>query len=176
LATRRSRGRRARFSLRAVARGWPWYYETTAVFPNEILLRTVPNSIGYYSQSMGIWAVNPTAFEPRTVDVDGISLYREDFVTKKYLASVSGYPTGVRVASVTAKDCTNLHLSLQPSPDPKGPSGHLVIPEMAFVKKTPQTKDLKRKIQDLAQKLAQIASKNEIYTPPGLVNPLNKAS
>jgi hypothetical protein len=43
---------------------------------------------------------------------------------------------------------------------------------MPFVKKTPQTKEQKRKIQDLAQQLAQIASKNDIYVPPGLPDPI----
>ncbi len=175
MATRPSRGRRARFSFRAIIRGWPFYYETTPVFRYEVLLRTIPNSIGFYTQTMGNWAVNPNAFEPRKVDCDGISLFREDFVTREYLASVSGHPCGVRVARVSARKCTELHLSLKPSPNASQPAGHVVIPEMSFVMETPQTpqtKALKRKIKDLAQALAQIASKNEVYVPPGLPDPI----
>lgn len=175
MATRPARGRRARFSLRAIIRGWPWYYETDPVFPNEVLLRTVPNSIGYYTKAMGRWAINPNAFEPAKDDTDGISLFREDFVTKERLARLSKHANGVRVACLTAKECTGLHLSLNPAPDPDEPAGHTLIPEMPFVKKTPQTKDLKRKIQDLAQNLAQIASKNEVYTLKGMPGPIVKS-
>jgi hypothetical protein len=167
-----TRGRRARFSLRAIIRGWPWYYETSPVFRHEVLLRTVPNSIGYYSVDRGNRAINANAFEPRADDLDGISLFREDFVTKSYLASVNKYPSGVRVSQLKAKECISLGLSFRPSPVASQPPGHVVIPEMPFVKKSPQTKELKRKILDLAQKLAELASKKEVYSPPGLPDPM----
>lgn len=120
---------------------------------------------------MGNWAINPLAFEPAKDDVDGISLFREDFVTKEYLASVNTHPKGVRVARLIASDCIGLHLSLNPSPDPTVPPGHAVIPDMPFLKRTPQTKLQIQEIKDSAQKLAQIASKNRIYAPPGLADP-----
>jgi hypothetical protein len=121
---------------------------------------------------MGNWAINPSAFEPAKDDVDGISLFREDFVTKENLASVSTHLNGVRVARVKAMVCTRLQLSLNPAPDSDGPPGHTVIPEMPFVKKTPQTKAQVQKIRDFAQSLAQIASKNEVYTPPRMSDPI----
>jgi len=173
VATRQSRGRRARFTLRTIIRGWPYYYETTPVFPNEVLLRTVPNILHYCSQNMGNWIINPNAFTPAPDDVDGISLFREDFVTKEYLASVNQHPSRARVARVVAKECTDLQLSLKPAPDPNEPPGHTLIPEMPFLgKKTAHNKAQKQNIKDLAQKLAQIASKNEVYTPPGMSNPI----
>jgi len=121
---------------------------------------------------MGNWVINPNAFEPAKDDADGISFFREDFVSKEHLASVSTHGNGVRVGRVLAKECTALSLSLKPAPDPSQPPGHLVIPEMLFIKKTPETKEQKRKIQDLAQKLAQLASNNEVYTPPGMPDPI----
>jgi hypothetical protein len=123
---------------------------------------------------MGNWAINPSAFEPAPKDTDGISLFRRDFVTQEHLASVNRHRNGVRVAQISAVDCIKLHLSPQPSPDPSGPPGHSVIPEMPFVKRTAQTKTQARIINDLAQKLAQIASNNEVYTPPGLSDPMSK--
>jgi hypothetical protein len=51
---------------------------------------------------MGNWAINPLAFEPAKDDVDGISLFRADFVTREYLASVNSHTKGVRVARVIA--------------------------------------------------------------------------
>jgi len=121
---------------------------------------------------MGNWAVNPSAFEPRPIDVDGISLFREDFVTQEYLASVNKHPAGARVARITAKELAKLGLSLQPSPDPNGPPGHTVISEMRFTKRTAQNKAQIQKMRDIAQELAQISSKNEIYAPEGLPDPV----
>jgi hypothetical protein len=172
LATRPNRGRRARFSLRTIIRGWPWYYETSPVFPNEVLLRTVPNSIGYYSKVMGNWTIDPNAFQPARDDADGISLFREDFVTAEDLSFMSTHPKGVRVARVLAKECIGLHLSLNPAPDLHGPAGHTLIPEMIFLKRTAQTSIQVQNIKDFAQKLAQFASKNDIYTPPGMPDPV----
>jgi hypothetical protein len=173
VATRQPRGRRARFCLRSIIRGWPWYYETTPVFPNEVLLRTVPNSIGFYTQTLGNWAINPNAFEPTRDDADGISLFREDFVSQEDLASASTHYSRVRVARVVAKECISLNLSLKPDPDVGVQPGHTLIPEMPFLgKRTAQNRTQKQYITDLAQKLAQIASKNKIYIPPGLPDPV----
>jgi hypothetical protein len=132
----------------------------------------VPNSVGFYTKSMGNWSINPNAFYPSPDDVDGISLFREDFVTKERLASVSTHPNGVRVARISAQDCVGLGLSPEPSPDPGVERGHCVIPEMPFVKSNAQNKARVRQIKDFAQKLSQIASKNEIYAPPGLPDPV----
>lgn len=180
MATRPARGRRARFSLRAIIRGWPWYYETDPVFPNEVLLRTVPNSIGYYTKAMGKWAINPNAFEPARDDTDGISLFREDFVTKEQLGRLSRHANGVRVARLVARECTTLQLSLSPAPDPDWSPGHMVIPELSaalfFVKRTPQTKPQIQRIKDLAQELAQIATRHEIYIPDGMPDPVVRSA
>lgn len=172
MAASPSRGRRARFSCRAVIRGWPWYYEHSPIDPNEVLLRTVPNSVGFYTKSMTNWSINPNAFEPAPDDVDGISLFREDFVTKERLASVSTHPNGVRVARISVQDCIGLNLSPKPSPDSDAEPGHCVIPEMPFVKRNAQNRARLRQIKDLAQRLSQIASNNAIYAPPGLADPV----
>ena len=144
------------------------------MFPDEVLLRTVPNSVGYYTPGMGNWAVNPNAFEPSPKDVDGISLFRRDFVTRDQLAKASAYTTGVRVAHLSAREFGTLNLSVKPSPNPQQPPGHVVVPEMSFVKKTAQTKDKKQRIHDLAQELAQIASRNGVYSPAGLIDPVRR--
>lgn len=171
------RGRRARFCLRTIIRGWPWYYEARPVSRNEVLLRTVPNSVGYYTPGLGNWALNSLAFEPRQVDVDGISLFREDFVTRQHLASKSGHACGVRVARVTAKECAGLNLSVTPSPNSKQPPGHVVIPEMPFVKgKTQQHKEQRQEIKDLAHLLAQFANQRKVYVPPALPSPAGSAN
>lgn len=120
---------------------------------------------------MESWAINPDAFEPAPDDVDGLSLFREDFVTKEHLASSSTHSNGVRVAHIVAKECTSLHLSLRPAPDPHELPGHVLIPEMPYVK-TLKTKAEKRKVHDFAQQLAQIASRHKVYVPRGLPDPV----
>jgi hypothetical protein len=132
----------------------------------------VPNSIGYYNKIMGNWAIDPNAFQPAKDDDDGISLFREDFVTAEDLSSMSTHRNGVRVARILAKEFTGLHVSVNPAPDPHMPPGHTVIPEMIFLKRTAHTNIQVQNIKDLAQKLAQIASRNDIYTPPGMPDPV----
>jgi hypothetical protein len=117
---------------------------------------------------MGDWVINPLAFEPARDDSDGISLFGADFVTRKYLAKINRHPMGVRVGQVRVRDCIGLNLTIRPTPDPSQPAGHAVIPEMPFLPKSAATKVPKQHIRDLAQKLAQIASKSEIYVPKGL--------
>ena len=100
MATRQSRGRRARFTLRTIIRGWPYYYETTPVFPNEVLLRTVPNILHYCSQNMGNWIINPNAFTPAPDDVDGIARAIEELLKQWREGSVH---VGSQFTSVAAE-------------------------------------------------------------------------
>jgi hypothetical protein len=92
-------------------------------------------------------------------------------VTAQFLASASRHQAGVRVVRVTAKECTNLNLYPKPSPDPDQPPGHLVIPEMLYLKDNAKNKLQRQIIKDRAQQLAQIASKNVVYVPAGMPEP-----
>lgn len=168
MATSNSRGRRARLSLRTILRGWPWYYETTSVHSDEILLRAIPNAPGYFSEEMGSWKVNPYNFVPRKSDTDGLSFFREDFVTAHELVKKNSYVSGVRVGRITVQQLAELGLSAEAFPDAMQPAGHVVVPGLRFVEKHLQSKEEKQKLKDLQQRLAQFATKNYIYTPRGL--------
>lgn len=168
------RGRRARFRLRTLAR-WPWYYETTPVYPDEILLRAVPNNPSYIDPSMGAWTVDPYAFSPRKIDVDGISLFREDFTSPERLARWNRHRDGVHVARLAASLLLELELEIVPKPEDNLPPGHVVIPKLKYLEKNAKTeeereryKKEKRRLDDISQRLAQVANANPIYTPPGL--------
>src|SRR5271155_905404 len=123
VATSNSRGRRARFSLRTIAKGWPWYHEATSVHSDEVLLRAIPNAPGYFSEEMGSWKVNPYNFAPRKSDSDGLSFFREDFVTAHELAKKNSYVSGVRVGRITVQQLAELGLNAEPSPDATQPAG-----------------------------------------------------
>ena len=170
-------GRRARLRFRTLVRGWPWYYETTPIFPCEVLLRAVPNVLGYFKESMGNWSVNPYAFVPRKVDTDGISFFREDFTTPSEVVKANRHWASVRVARITMKQLRELELDVQPAPDADKtqPSGHVIVPGMRFVEKPLQSQAERRRMADLSQKLAQMASQNGVYCPPGLPDPLHQS-
>ena len=159
----RGRGRRARLTLRTIIRGWPWYYETTPIFPSEVLLRAIPNAPGYFSQSMSNWSVNPYAFEPnKKRDTDGMSFFRLDFTTPKEVALSNLHALGARVARITVQQLCGLQLDVQCDPDENQLPGHVIVPGMKFVAN--RTKAEKRRIADLSQQLAQFATQNRVYS------------
>lgn len=167
----RSCGRRARLTFRTLIRGWPWYYETTPIFPNEVLLRAIPNALGYFSRSMGNWSVNAYTFEPnKKRDTDGMSFFRLDFTTPKEVARVNLHPLGARVGRITVQQLRELQLDVQCDPDEEQLPGHVIVPGMKFVAKLPKAE--KRRIADLSQKLAQFATQNGVYSPPGVHDPM----
>jgi hypothetical protein len=164
-------GRRARLRFRTLVRGWPWYNETTPIFPGEVLLRAIPNVPGYVKESMGKWAVDPYAFEPhKKRDVDGMSFFREDFTTPEQLAAANRHPAGARVARITVRQLRQLGLDVECAPDQHQLPGHAMVPGMRFVAN--RSREEKRRIQDLSQRLAQFASENKIFCPRDLPDPV----
>jgi hypothetical protein len=168
--TGKNRGRRARLRLRTLVR-WLNYYEDTAVSLDETLLRAIPNTPQHFNEEMGNWKIAPYAFEPRKVDVDGISFFREDFSTPKLVAEANRHPSRARVGRVSAEQLRELLLTIVAAPDNSQPAGHAIIPEMRYVVKALRSTQERDQMRDLFQKLAQFASKNPIYSPPGLADP-----
>lgn len=122
-----NRGRRARVCLGSLTRWppWPFHFETDPVIPREILLRTIPNSKGYYTPEAGIQRFS---FEPRQVDDDGISLYRLNFLTAEKLASDNTHAKGIWVAAIPAQAFFECGLTIQPTLSTL--PGHVSVPEL----------------------------------------------
>jgi hypothetical protein len=172
--TSANRGRRARLRLRTLVRGWPWYYETSPIFPREIILRAIPNTGGYFKESMGNWAVDPYAFEPnKRRDSDGMSFFRADFTTPEELANANRHPARARVAQITILQLRELGLDVELDPDQSQPAGHVIVPGMQFVAN--RSKEERRRVADLSQKLARFASTNGVYSPSGLPDPVRQS-
>jgi hypothetical protein len=136
------------------------------------LLRAIPNVKNYYTSSgMGNWAVNPFAFRPNQQrDPDGISLFREDFVSPLEVAQRNTHKKGVRVVRIKASRV--MRLGLDPTPDPLPTSelpGHIVIPKMRW-KQFPTTGEAEQ-IADWEIKLAEHATKNGVLNPLNLKDP-----
>lgn len=124
-----NRGRRARVCLGSLTRWppWPFHFETDPVIPGEILLRTIPNSKGYYTPEAGIQRLS---FEPRPLDDDGISLYRLNFLTAEKLARDNTHPKGIWVAAIPARAFFGNGLTILPTSS-KLP-GHVSVPELNY--------------------------------------------
>lgn len=169
MATSPSRGRRARLRLRTLVR-WLWYFETTPILPDETLLHSIPNNQDYFDNAMGAWAVSPTAFKPHPKrDPDGMSFFREDFTTPKRMVKRNRHPDGVRVARMHVFQLGQLNLHADPAPDDKELPGHVIVPELRYVKK--QSTDERQNSKKLQVRLAQFATENGLYTPKKLTDP-----
>jgi hypothetical protein len=170
--TGNSRGRRARLRLRTLTR-WLKYFETAPVSRDETLLRAIPNTPDHLNEDMGNWKVAPYAFKPnKSRDTDGMSFFREDFSSPKRVAKANRHRSGACVARITARQFEELKLTVTTDPIDDEPAGHAIVPGMQFVES--MSKEERRQIKDLSQKLAQFASNNPMYFPRGLSNPVRQ--
>jgi hypothetical protein len=166
------RGRRARFRLRTLRRGWPWYFEDFPVQPDEILLRAIPNTQRYFDETMGSWAVDPYAFEPnKKRDPDGLSFFRQDFTTLRAVAETSRHPNRARVGLIPASELIRLGVPAQAEPDSSGLAGHVIVPGLRVVPNAARSRAEKQKIADISQQLARIATEIGVSNPLGLPDP-----
>jgi hypothetical protein len=171
VATSTNRGRRARLRLRTLIR-WFWYFENSPVSPDEVLLRAVPNMPGYIDRKLGKWTVDPYSFEPnKKRDIDGMSFFREDFVTRKEVSRRNRHPAGAHVIRVNARVFEKFNLQIEATPIETEPAGHVIVPGLQYIDRKQLTKDQKHRREDISQKLAQAASANPIYSPPGVLPP-----
>lgn len=106
--------------------GAPFRRDTDAIDPREWLLRRIPHA---YLDRSASPPVSRAAFRPNSTDTDGISLFREMFLSPKRL-SATGKKAPFLVVRLRASDVVGLGLSLDASPDSKQPPGHSHVPEL----------------------------------------------
>jgi hypothetical protein len=101
--------------------------ELEPVGEDEFVYRRI--HICYFNGSLPI-AIQRGAFHPTDSDTTGISVYRARFVE-----AVDLIPADKRdlyyVARLSVRALRDLGLSAKAKPDPDGPPGHAVIPELA---------------------------------------------
>ena len=108
----------------------------------------------YYDSSLPL-PVMPVAFQPdRERDVDGLSFFREDFVSPIRLAAANENARGCCVTRLRVKDLHDLGLSVLPTPHPDEQAGHVIVPEMSYG----TYKNSKKQVKDIQDKLARKAS------------------
>jgi hypothetical protein len=101
----------------------------------------------------------PAAFKPTESDQDGLSVYRERFVSPSEVASSGRIPGAYYVVRLAVQDLQRLNLSVVPTPGPL--IGHAVIPELnrAFYQRE------KQRSKDLQLELCRLASRAIVHVP-----------
>lgn len=140
-----SRGRRCRFSFRAPLR-WLTYFETDECSNTEYLLRIIPAD--FYKSELTPPIQRP-AFSPSPQDNDGLSFFREDFVSPQALARWYRNKKGGVIARIRVSEVQELQLSVIVNPRADSPAGHVLVPEINTLDKSRRVKTLQI---DLAKK------------------------
>jgi hypothetical protein len=106
--------------------------------------------------------VNRLAFRPTPEDVDGLSIYRAQFLDPEQLdRDGSGMHGRYYVACIPVRSLRALGLSVHPSPNKPLP-GHCLVPEVNAGLRG----EAKRRSKEVQLELARLAGKNIVYEPP----------
>ena len=131
-----------------------------AIAPEELLLRRIVRQPGQYDPALDP-AVHRGAFTPNRQDVDGLSLFREAYISASAVALAARKPASdYVVARLRVSDVLSLGLSVLPCPDPGGLPGHVVIPELSLARYNDPL--LKLGIKEASLHLARLASRDVI--------------
>jgi hypothetical protein len=101
----------------------------------------------------------PAAFKPTESDRDGLSVFRERFVSPCEVASGGRTPGVYFVVRLAVQDLRRLNLSVLPTPGPL--PGHAVIPEL----NRPFYENEKQRSRDLQLELCRLASQAIVHRP-----------
>ena len=111
-------------------RGIPFRKEADRVETSEWLLRRISLRSNWYDPNR----TPPFArvsYQPNDKDVDGLSLFRESFISPTVLASTGGKPPYV-IARVRVERFTDLGISIVASANQTEPPGHVSVPALAY--------------------------------------------
>jgi hypothetical protein len=103
--------------------------------------------------------IQEVAFKPTESDVDGISVYREKYVSPAEVAAGGRTPEVYYVARLAVRALNALNLTVVPTPGDQ--KGHAVIPELnrSFYESE------KQRSKKLQFQLAQLASQAIVHRP-----------
>jgi hypothetical protein len=143
--------------------------------PGERLLRKIPIGPGTYDPQLP-QPLSAGAFSPHPRDIDGLSFFRERFISPTEL--VTGHPTRPPdkwvVATVTIDELRLLDLTVEPLQEEGDGPGHVVIRDFAYtLYKGPATKE---RVRGLIQKVTALATNDRIIrftdtTPTRAIEP-----
>lgn len=135
--------------------------ESDPILPDEFILRRIPNLPDYINLALPM-PVARGAFGPSSEDSDGLSIYREKFVSAQEVAEAGNNAAGYYVVRLRAQDILNLGLNLLSDPKAGQLPGHTLIPELSIGAK----KADRKKYKELTLNLAKLSSSNNIVYSP----------
>ena len=130
------------------------------ITPDEKVLRRIANNKDWIDFNLPT-PIQRAAFQPYPRDTDGISLFRELFVTPQQVATARENSTGYYISRLDVSSITPLGLTVIPNPIEDQLPGHSLIPELSFS----EYKKNKNKTKEIQLKLARIASENIVCSP-----------
>jgi hypothetical protein len=135
-------------------------HEHQPVDEGEFVYRRIHRT--YYQAGLPI-PIQLAAFRPNPSDTTGLSVFRAAFVQPEdTLARLDASKRNeYYIARIAVGDLQRLGLSVVPEPDPNGPRGHAVIPELSWQAYQADKQRLKRVLLELAR----LASTAIVHTP-----------
>jgi hypothetical protein len=107
-------------------------HERDPIANNEWLLRRIPTNAEYYRPDLPE-RLQRAAFAPNKQDTDGISFYRELFISRRHLAKHTGRKPPYVVCRIRARQVPQgLTVIASPDPDLSQPRGHCTIPQISY--------------------------------------------
>lgn len=136
--------------------------ENDPIQPDEYVLRRINNNRDWYKPELD-QPVTRVACSPFKKDIDGLSVFRERFISPAELAAAGPHPDGYYVARLLVSEIQKLGLTLVPAPLPGGPKGHTIIPELNYT--AASNSATKPWAKDVANQLAKLAGQNIAVVP-----------
>lgn len=116
----------------------------------------------YFQPGLAV-PIQLAAFRPNQNDATGISLYREAFVTPVDTLCVvnPAKQNEYYVARLAVAALRSLGLSVLAEPDPNGPPGHAVIPELGWAAYQAD----RQRLKPILLELARLAGTDIVHSP-----------
>lgn len=139
--------------------------EPPPIDSDEPILRRIVKAPGFYDPQKAP-AVGRLAFTPNQHDTDGLSVYLEHEVSPAELVAAAKKPADhYLVARLKAADFYKHGLSLVPDPQPEGPRGHVLVPEINLTAYNDRSK--KSWVKEVTLALAELANGNIVWGARG---------
>jgi hypothetical protein len=134
--------------------------EHQPVAANEFVYRRIHRI--YYTAGL-LMPIQAAAFRPSQQDTTGLSVFRAAFLQPAdTLANLGASKRNeYYVARIAVQDLYQLGLTVVPEPDPAGPPGHAVIPELGWQ----AYQGSKQRLKQVQVELAKLASAAIVREP-----------
>jgi hypothetical protein len=138
--------------------------ELSPISDDEFMLRQIHKNHYHAGKNK---PVQTNHFQPHEDDDDGLSVYRERFISVDELARAGRKPGEYYIARFRASELklpgNNLTLDPKPNKDPSQPRGHSVIPQLSIS----AYKADEKKGKQICFELAKLAGQRIVLVPAG---------